>query len=231
MMNSVLPPDRVRSAPVPGLPGQPYARIESVLVGRRLPGDEHEVVAGDRRHEKRASRDRRVLRIELSDFVVLPRDYGDHRHRDVRVALEQTLHQHRRGRGNVVAELAVSRELIGAHRLEHRVVLVYAHAVTEVGAERGEGLAHALQDELGLAPEPRRAKGGEALRTFHFRRRACGEVERLVAGEEEPLPGLHRVGVGNRASCEPLDGMDFDRVQRSRGGQSLTNPSRLGIFN
>ena len=130
--------------------------------------------------------------------------------RDVRVRLEQALHQHRGGRRDVVAELAVARQLVGAHRLEHRVVLVDAHAVPEVGAELGERLAHALQDVFGLALQARRAERRKARRAFDLGRGAGGEIERFVAGEEEPRAGFHCVGVRHGGSGEVLDRADFD---------------------
>src|SRR5262249_9013549 len=134
------------------------------------------------------------------------------------------------GGGVEVQHLGVGAGWRGAPRLERRVVLIDAHAVAEIGAEPGERLAHALQDELGLALQARRAERGEALRAFDFRRRARREVERFLAGEEEPRPGLYRVGTRYCGSCKPFDRADFDAGQRSRGGQSLMKPSRFGIF-
>src|SRR5262249_56727876 len=111
---------------------------------------------------------------------------------------------------------AAPRGWTGGHRREHGVVLIAAPAVAEVGAAPGERLAHALKDDLALALQARRAERGEPLRTFALRRRTRREVERLVAGEEEPRPRFHRVGVRYCASSKPFDRADFDATSVKR---------------
>jgi hypothetical protein len=130
----------------------------------------------------------------------------------MRGGLEKALHQHRRRRRYVVAELAVARELVGAHRLEHRVVLIDANAVPEVGAELGKRVAHALEDVLGFALETRCAEARKALGPFDLGRLAGGEIEGFMARQEEPRAGLDRVRVRDGGS-----GKAFDRTHLDAG--------------
>src|SRR5258708_28302176 len=82
------------------------------------------------------------------------------------------------------------RQLIGAHRVEPRVILVDSQAVVEVGAELLQRPPHALDDVFGLAPQPRRAERREARGSLDLGGEAVLEIERLVAGRAGTLPRL-----------------------------------------
>ena len=100
--------------------------------------------------------------------------------------------------------------VIGGDRLRVRVVLVEPHRVRQVGAEFLQDAAHALQDEVALAAAARQPVERKARRPGDLRRRAGREIDGLVAGQEQPRPGLDRIGVGERGAEQMVDRLDLD---------------------
>ena len=89
--------------------------------------------------------------------------------------------------------------MIGVDRGRGRIELIEAHTLTKVGAEFLQDPTHPLQDEIALAPPARPAEEREPRRARYRLGDADGEIEGLMTGQENPRPGLHRIGVGNTA--------------------------------
>jgi hypothetical protein len=90
-----------------------------------------------------------------------------------------------------------------------RVVLVKPHGVGQVGAEFPQYPLHPLQDEIALAPAARSPEQRKTGRPCHSLRHAALEIERLMPGQEDPLPGLDGIGIGHR-HAEQIDRFHLD---------------------
>ena len=197
--------------PRPGrMLGHMRPRVEALPgVVRHLPGDKHKIVAHDRRHKARSRRRGDARRVDLADLVTGAGGHRDERGRDRRLGGEAALQDDRGARRDVVAERGMSRQMIGGDRFRVRVVLVEPHGMRGVRAEFPQYPLHPLQDEIALAAAARSAIQRETGRPRHRFRDAALEIERLMPGQKDPLPGLHRIGVLDRRS-QQLDRFHLD---------------------
>ena len=123
---------------------------EHILDLRSRSGREHEIV---RRHRRGVARERRDASVFGIDTFDLPFRVGQNREERTRhgaLCAEAALHEHRRAGRDIFAERRKAREVIGTDRVRLGEVLVEAHGVGEIGAERFQDLPHAFEDEIRL---------------------------------------------------------------------------------
>ena len=194
------------------------ARVETGagVVGH-LPGDEYKLVANHGRHKAGARRRGDTRRIDLVGLVSRLGHDCDQRRRYCRSAAKAALHDYRCARRDVFSEGVVPGEVIGSDRPRVRVVLVEPDTVCEIGAKFLEDATHSPEDEIGLPAalvvmtEQRVAGRPRDGLVDH----AGAPVIGLVAGQKEPGPCPHRIGIGDR---HPHQIFDRPYVQRHRSG-------------